>query len=367
MTAKEKIADILKKIDVEIGGSRPTDVKVHDERTYNRILGGGTLAIGESFMDGWWEVEDLAEVINRLHRTKVYEELVSFDALPLLIKGFFGNLQNRARSFMVGEGHYDLGNDLYMKMLDKRMVYTSGMWEGVNTLEEAQEQKLEMFCQKLGLKPGDRVLDIGCGWGSFMKYAVEKYQVTCVGLTVSVEQAKLGRKLCEGLPIKFVVQDYRNYKDEQKFDHIVSIEMIEAVGPKNFRTYFKKAHELLEPAGLFAIQAIGALDAKPVPSVWLDKYIFPNGVLPSLPQLEAASRKLFRFEHLENIGPDYDPTLMEWWRRFDEAYGELSRANPKYDERFYRMWKFYLQSCAGLFRAREGQDWQIVFSPITRS
>lgn len=365
MNAKERVADILAQIDVTIDGDRPTDIQVHNEKVYDRILTGGTLAIGESFMDGWWDVEDLAEVVSRLHTKRAYRDIVSFDAWTLLLRAFVGNLQSKARSFQVGEEHYDLGNDLYTRMLDTRMVYTSGVWDGVDTLEAAQDQKLEMMCQKLNLQHGDRVLDIGCGWGSFMKYAAERYGVSCVGLTVSVEQTELGRKLCEGLPIEFVIQDYREYTDTEKFDHIVSIEMIEAVGPKNFRAYFEKAHELLKPDGRFAIQAIGDLDKKPVPSVWIDTYIFPNGFLPSIYQLDEAHRHLFRMEHLENIGPDYDPTLMEWWRRFDAAYPELQKQNQKYDERFYRMWKFYLHTCAGLFRSRVGQNWQIVYTPIT--
>ena len=364
MTAKEKIASILKKADIELNGSRPFDVKILDERVYSRVLGGGTLAIGESFMDGWWHVEDLSELVYRLYKAKIYQDLVAFDAWPLIIKGWLTNLQSRARAFAVGLQHYDLGNDLYQAMLDKRMVYTSAIWRGAHTLEEAQEQKLEAICRKLGLKPGDRVLDIGCGWGSFMKYAAEKYQVSCVGLSVSTEQTKLGKELCAGLPIEFVVSDYRDYRPTEKFDHVVSIEMIEAVGPKNFRTFFQMVYDWLKPSGQFALQAIGSLDVKPVPSLWLDKYIFPNGISPSLPQLEEASHDLFRFEHLENIGPDYDKTLMEWWRRFHSSFQKLRENNPKYNERFYRMWKFYLQSCAGLFRAKEATDWQIVFSPI---
>lgn len=364
MSPKEKIGALLKEAGIEINGTKPFDIVVHDDRAYAAALQGGTLALGEAFMNGYWDCADLAEAIARLHSAHVYEKLVRFDMLPIIAKGIFMNLQSKARAFMVGEEHYDLGNDLYEAMLDRRMAYTCAVWNGADTLEAAQEQKIDMLCKKLGLKQGDRVLDIGCGWGSFMKFAAERYGVSCVGLSVSKEQTAWGRKSCEGLPIEFVITDYRDYHDPQQFDHIVSVEMIEAVGPKNFSTFFEKVHELLKQNGRFALQAIGDLAAKPVPSTWMDKYIFPNGVLPSLPQLERASRGLFRFEHLENIGPDYDRTLMEWWRRFDAAYGRLRAKNPKYDARFYRMWKFYLQSCAGLARSRVMQDWQIVYSLI---
>jgi cyclopropane-fatty-acyl-phospholipid synthase len=258
--------------------------------------------------------------------------------------------------------HYDLGNDLYEAMLDDRMVYTCAIWDGVDTLEAAQKQKLEAMCQKLDLRPGQRVLDIGCGWGSFMKYAAERYGVECVGLSVSKEQIAYGRTACADLPIEFVFADYREYADEQGFDHIVSIEMLEAVGPKNFRTYFETVHGLLRPGGRFALQTIGEAQARPVPDPWLDRYIFPNGVIPSLAQIEPAVRELFLFEHLDNIGPDYDPTLMAWWERFAAAYPELQARNPRYDEGFFRLWKYYLQSCAAVFRARQMHDWQIVFS-----
>lgn len=364
MSSRDKITAILRKADIGLDGARPTDIKILNENFFDRVLSGGTLAIGESFMDKWWDVEDLSEVVSRIHKYKLYKDLITFDGLLLLFRAVVRNLQSRTRAFMVGQQHYDLGNDLYQAMLDKRMVYTSAVWSGVDTLEAAQEQKLEMLCQKLGLNKGQKILDIGCGWGSFMNYAAEKYDVSCSGLTVSIGQTELGRKLCAGQPVEFIVQDYRDYTNPEKFDHVVSVEMIEAVGPKNLRAYFEKVYELLKPEGLFALQAIGSLNPRPVPNPWLDKYIFPNGILPSLPQLEKASRGLFRIEHLENIGPDYDLTLMEWWHRFDRAYPRLAAENPKYDERFYRMWKFYLQSCAGLFRSKECQDWQIVFSPI---
>ncbi len=362
MKSEASLRTILQKADLELNGSGPGDPQILDDRAYSMIASGGSLAIGEAYMDKLWDCSDLSVLISRIHEKKIYRDIVALDHLPLIIKGVFSNLQSRARSFMVAREHYDLGDDLYTAMLDKRMVYTSGMWKGASSLEEAQERKLDQVCQKLALQSGDRLLDIGCGWGSLMKFAAENYGVRAVGLTVSEGQTALGRKMCEGLPVEFIIQDYREYYDAEGFDHVASIEMIEAVGPKNFRTYFEKAHELLRPGGHFFLQAIGSEDAVPKADRWMDKYIFRNGILPSLPQIERASRGLFNFEYLDNIGPDYDPTLMAWWERFDAAYPTLKANNPVYDERFYRMWKFYLQSCAGLFRAKVTHDWHILFS-----
>lgn len=364
MESQQKIEHLLQQAGITLNGPESTDIQIRDERVWNRVLGGGSLALGETFMDGLWEVEDLAGLVDKVYKAKLYKQLVSFDALPLIIKGIFQNLQSRTRAFGVAHAHYDLGNDLYTKMLDTRMVYTSGVWDGVDTLESAQEQKLERLCQLIGLKVGDSVLDIGCGWGSFMKYAAEKHQVSVTGLTVSVGQTELAEKMCTGLPVKFVIGDYRDYTNNEKFDHVVSIEMIEAVGAKNLRTYFKKAHSVLKPDGFFGLQAIMSIYPKPVPDVWIDRYIFPNGILPSLAQIEKAIRGLFVIESLENYASDYDKTLMEWWKRFDASFEQLKVENPKYDERFYRMWKFYLQGCAGLFRADEVQVCQIVLRPI---
>jgi cyclopropane-fatty-acyl-phospholipid synthase len=364
MKSQEKVAHILSTAGIALNGPKATDIQINDEQVWGRVLGGGSLALGETFMDGLWDVEDLAGLVDTVYRAKLYKQLVSFDALPLIVRGIFQNLQNRTRAFTVAQAHYDLGNDLYTKMLDTRMVYTSGIWEGVQTLEAAQEQKLERLCQLIGLKTGGSVLDIGCGWGSFMKYAAERHQASVIGLTVSVGQTELGEKMCAGLPVEFVIGDYRDYNRAEKFDHVVSVEMIEAVGAKNLRTYFEKAHSLLKPTGFFGLQAIMSIDPKPVPDVWIDRYIFPNGILPSLPQIEKAIRGLFVIESMQNYADDYDKTLMEWWRRFDASYEQLKAANPKYDERFYRMWKFYLQGCAGLFRANEVQVCQILLRPI---
>ena len=362
MSDRHVIENIIAPFDIRLDGTRPFDVQVHDERMFKAVLSGGTMALGETYMAGWWDCEDLAETVSRLIAERSEIKPLSRGFTTLWLKSLLFNLQTGKRAYQVGTDHYDLGNNLYEAMLDPEMLYTSGVWDGADTLAASQELKIDRLCKQLDLKPGQRLLDVGCGWGGFMRHAARHYGVSCVGLTVSKEQAKLGREKSAGLPIEFVVEDYQLYEDDVGFDHAVSVEMIEAVGQKNFRTYFQKVHSLLKTGGCFAVQAIISPVVRPLPDPWIEKYIFPNGVLPSHPQIEVATRNLFDWQWIENIGPDYDPTLVAWWENFDQAYPALKANNPKYDERFYRMWRYYLLMCAGLYRARELHNWQILLS-----
>lgn len=364
MKAKQAMTTIAKSVGVTFNGSAATDPQIYDDSVYQAFLSRNSLALGESFMDGRWDCEDLAGFYTKALRGNLQIRKTILSDPKLFLRTLLANLQSGNRAYQVGEEHYDLGNNLYEAMLGRRMVYTGAIYEGAYDLDSAQEIKLERICRQLRLRPGDRVLDIGCGWGSFMKYAAQKYGVTCVGLSVSKEQIAWGRESCAGLPVEFVFTDYRDFSDAEGFDHIVSIEMIEAVGQKNLKTYFKKAHALLKSGGAFMLQAIISQKPFPMADPWIDKYIFPNGVLVSPRQLERHTNGLFIYENLQDIGPDYDPTLLAWWDNFDAAYPKLKEANPKYDERFYRMWKYYLQMCAALFRTRQIQDWQLLLRKI---
>ncbi len=358
MSARTFIEDLLQKADVTIGGSRPQDITVHDERLWNRAIRYGTLGLGEAYMDGWWDANELDVFFHKVLLARLEKHFkVNLASVLVIAKAFLFNLQSGKDAFTVGEVHYDLGNDLYSAMLDKRMTYTCGYWKKAKTLDEAQEAKLELICKKIGLKKGDRVLDIGCGWGSFAKYAAERYGASVVGVTVSVEQAALARKLCEGLPVEIRVQDYREVNEP--FDHIVSIGMFEHVGVKNYREYFKVANRCLKDGGFFLLHTIGYKASQLTSDPWITKYIFPGGVLPSITQIGKAIENLFIVEDLHNFGAYYDTTLMAWFKNFDAAWPTLKE---KYGERFYRMWKYYLLSCAGVARAREMQLWQIVLS-----
>jgi len=353
------IQEMLHRADVRVNGDRPWDMIIHDPGVPERVLAYGSLGLGESYMDGHWHAERLDEYFTRVLAAHLDREVAHPVRLAIhAIRHRLFNLQNLRRAWQVGEAHYDLGNAFYEKMLDRRMTYTCGYWEHASDLESAQEAKLDMICRKLDLKPGQRVLDIGCGWGSFMKFAAEHYGVQCVGLTISKQQAAHGQKLCEGLPVEFRLMDYREL--DEPFDHIVSIGMFEHVGHKNHHTYFEVARRCLKEGGLFLLHTIGKNRRHSTPDPWIDRYIFPNGDLPSLDQIAEAVEDQFVIEDLHSFGADYDRTLMAWNENFQAAWPELSR---QFDLRFKRMWEYYLQACAGAFRSRELQLWQLVLSP----
>jgi len=356
---KQTVQRILNIAYIKINGNNSWDIKVHDDRFYQRVLAEGSLGLGESYMNGWWDCKRLDEFFYKILKADLSKKVKNSRQVKLnILKAKIFNLQSKSKAYNIGERHYDIGNKLYQNMLDKRLVYTCGYWKNAKNLDEAQKAKLDLVCKKIGLKKGMKVLDIGCGWGSFAKYAAEKYKVKVVGITVSKEQVKLARQLCKGLPVKIRLQDYRGLNE--KFDRIVSLGMFEHVGVKNYKTYMKVVNRCLKDDGLFLLHTIGQNISKgSVIDPWMDKYIFPGAVLPSPKQITNASEGLFVLEDWHNFGTDYDKTLIEWQNNFKKNWNKLKR---NYDERFKRMWVYYLLSCAGSFRARKNQLWQIVFS-----
>jgi len=354
-----KIAEeILEHAGVKINGSAPWDIQVQNKQFFKRAVTESELGIGESYMEGWWAAEKIDELICKILTAKLDKKIrLKFSIMLKLFYARVFNLQSKRRAYIIGKKHYDLGNDLFQNMLDKRMNYSCAYWRNANSLDEAQENKLELICKKLYLEPGMKVLDLGCGWGAFGKYAAEKYGVEVVGITVSKEQVKLGKKLCKGLPVEFRLKDYRDIR--ANFDRIVSVGMIEHVGYKNYRVYFEVANRCLKDNGLFLLHTIGNIKSVNSIDPWTHKYIFPNGMLPSVTQIGKAVENLFVIEDLHNFGIDYDKTLMVWYDNFKNNWDKI---NHKYDERFYRMWEYFLISSAGTFRARRNQLWQIVLS-----
>jgi cyclopropane-fatty-acyl-phospholipid synthase len=352
------IREILSPAGVTLDGENPWDIRVRDDRFYHRVLREGSMGLGESYMDGWWECERLDEMFAMVMPTRAEGKIRKrWNFLLRKIGNVIFDPARKARAFEVGERHYDRGNELFRAMLDKRMVYSCAYWKDAKNLDHAQEAKLDLVCRKLALKPRDRILDIGCGWGGLAKYAAEQYGVGVVGITVSKEQALLAEECCRGLPIEIRLQDYRDL--DETFDHIVSIGMFEHVGFRNYRTYMEKVRSCLKRDGLFLLQTIGSDVTQHVLDPWIRKYIFPNSHIPSLTQISDAAEGQFILEGFQNIGAHYDATLTSWFRNFDFNWDKLRGV---YDERFYRMWKYYLLSSAGTFRARCLQVWQLVFS-----
>lgn len=364
---EEKGREILRLVDIEINGNRDFDIKINNPKFFGRVLREGSLGLGESYMDGWWECKKLDEFFCRILKEKIDEKAMSYLGIGTKLgiagtklKAKFLNLQNILRSKKVGKQHYDVGNYLFKKMLDKRMNYSCGYWKDAKNLDKAQEAKLDLICKKIKLKPGMKVLDIGCGFGGFAKYAAEKYRAKVVGVTISEEQAKLAKENCKGLDVNIRLQDYRLLNE--KFDRIVSIGMFEHVGSKNYRKFFEIVNKLLADDGLFLLHTIGSLRLKGGTDPWLDKYIFPGGSLPSETQIVDASRSLFVNEDMHNFRNDYAKTLKEWHKNFIKYWENIKSWNNKYDERFKRMWEYYLLSCKGAFESGNIQLWQFVFS-----
>jgi cyclopropane-fatty-acyl-phospholipid synthase len=349
---------------VRFNGNRPHDIQVRDAETYRRILTRGSLGFGEAYMDGLWECQQLDSMLTALLRADVNERIRSLPRLRLLFGAAASiaanrlvNRQSQPRAFTVGEQHYDIGNDVFEAMLDPTLSYSCGYWARAHDLNQAQQDKLDMICRKLALKPGERLLDIGCGWGGLARHAAENYGVQVFGITVSRQQLELARQRCAGLPVTLELMDYRDLQG--RFDKIASVGMFEHVGPKNYRSFFALARQLLADDGLLLLHTIGDSATNAMTDPWIDKYIFPNGRLPSAQQIAAAVEPDLVIRDWHDFGFDYDRTLMAWWKNFNRAWPTLER---DYSQRFYRMWKYYLHACAASFRAGQTQLWQIVLT-----
>lgn len=357
-SGKRHLEPLLEQADIRINGDRPWDVQVHDDRVWGRVMTQGTLGLGEAYMDGWWDSDAIDETVHRLLVADIKDKIpLDLGLAVSLLRGMFTNFQ-RSRAFEVGEKHYDIGNDLYEAMLDKRLTYSCGYWRNASTLDGAQEAKLDLICRKLGLDANTHVLDIGSGWGSFLNFAHDKYGIQGTGVSVSREQIDYSRKISQGKPLDFKLQDYNDLTGQ--FDAITSIGMFEHVGYKNYRNFMEKTRKLLKPDGLMMLHTIGGNNTVTHGDPWAEKYIFPNGMLPSVKRIGEAIEDLYIMEDWHNFSADYDRTLMAWHMNFEAAWPYLKE---KYDDRFYRMWRYYLLMFAGTFRARKVQLWQIVLSP----
>ncbi|MDH7798445.1 MULTISPECIES: cyclopropane fatty acyl phospholipid synthase [unclassified Beijerinckia] len=360
MSAETTVKNLLAIAGIEINGNKPWDIKVHDDRFYARSVAQGSLGFGESYMDGWWDCEKLDQLFDRLVGSRLSEKIpFNFKTAWLVLVSKIQNRQNMKRAFIAADVHYDLPVQIFEATFDKRLTGSCGYWKEAKDLDACQDAKLDLICRKIGLKQGQRVFDIGCGWGAFMGFAAEKYGAHCEGVTVSKEQVAYAMNRYANLSVKSTLMDYRNATGGP-YDHLVSMGMFEHVGSKNYRAYFETARRLIKEDGLFCLHTIWGNEPEPAIDPWIDKYIFPNGVLPTVGQVTSAVHQLFVVEDVHNFGPYYDLTLMAWNDKFQSHRADMAR---DYGERFCRMWEYYLLCCAGGFRSRGISVGQFVLSP----
>ncbi|NTU58307.1 MAG: cyclopropane fatty acyl phospholipid synthase [Chlorobiaceae bacterium] len=343
---------------ISVDGKKPWDIRIHDPRVYRKTVLQGNLGFGESYMDGWWDCDDLDELFFRILSTGIDNKVGVVSKAVESIACVLWNMQRPSRAFTVGKRHYDAGNDLFKAMLDRLMIYSCALWGGAGNLDEAQENKLRLCFDKLDLEPGMKLLDIGCGWGGTAKFAAENFGAKVVAVTISKEQAELAADRCRNLDVEIQLKDYRSV--EGKFDRIVSLGMFEHVGYKNYRTFFETARRCLKPEGRLLVQTIGSNEPSSCTDPWIERYIFPNSMLPSASQITASYENKFVLEDWHSFSYDYALTLKAWERN---VTGNWARLKNDYDEKFYRMWRYYLLSCSGAFRARTIQLWQVLLSP----
>jgi len=360
LDSRAAVEALFARADIRFGGTRPWDIEVHDARMFRRILGGGSVGFGEAYMDGDWDCPALDQMFDRVITARLNDQLgVTLPLAMLMLAARLTNRQSIARAAQVAHTHYDLPIEIHQATYDKRLTASCAYWKDADTLDAAQENKLDLICRKIGLEAGHTVFDIGCGWGSFIGFAAEKYGAHCTGVTVSKEQVTYVKQRYAGLAVEPLLMDYRAYRGRM-VDRIVSVGMFEHVGARNYRTYFECARNLLKEDGIFLLHTIWENERHPVIDAWQDKYIFPNGDLPSLGEVTSAVEGLFVVEDVHNFGVDYDRTLMAWNANFQSHRAGLV---PQLGERFCRMWEYYLLQNAAAFRCRHINVGQLVLTP----
>jgi cyclopropane-fatty-acyl-phospholipid synthase len=348
------------------GAGAPVRLTIHDATFFRRLATRGKLGFGESYTAGEWEADDLIALFELLLRNA--DRAAADHAGIRRVLDLRPRLQRRnglIRSRRNIAYHYDLGNELFALMLDETMTYSCALFERAEmTLAEAQRAKYDRLCTLLDLHRDDRVLEIGCGWGGFARHAASRYGCRVTGITISREQATFARERTNGLPVEIVEQDYRAV--EGTFTKVVSIEMIEAIGADQFRTFFATIDRLLAPGGRAAVQSILVPEQRwdryrRTPD-WIERYIFPGCLIPSLEALTraAADHSQLGIYGVDEIGEHYAETLRRWRANFQARIGEVRRLG--YDRRFERTWDFYLAFCEAAFRTRALRDAQLLLA-----
>ena len=365
MGIKENIVKkLLDPAGIEINGKNPWDPQVKNERIYKRLKRGRSLALGESYVEGWWDCEALEEFFYRIisyaikserdlsGRPKDFRESFFYRFKPRLF-----NQQTFKRSEVVAKKHYDAGNDLYRLMLGKDMQYTCAYWQNAKTLDEAQRNKLNLICRKMKLQPGMKILELGGGFGGLARFMAKYYDCSVTIYNIAQEQIKFAREFTEGLKVKIIENDYR--VAEGLYDRVAAVGLCEHVGYKNYRILMQTAYRCLKDEGLFFIHTNGSNDTIVHYEPWMAKYIFPNSMIPSATQLTQAFDGLFMLEDWHVLSGNYNKTLMAWYNNFINNW---YRIKDQYSNSFYRVWRYYLLFSAASHRTRGAQLWHLVLS-----
>jgi cyclopropane-fatty-acyl-phospholipid synthase len=365
-TSERLLREAFQAAGIRINGANPWDIQVNDTRFYDRVISNGSLGLGETYVEGWWDCQQIDEAIRKIMEARLEHHFVhkwqlAIAALKILRARIF-NLQSEQRAAEIAKVHYDLGAEFFRAVLGATMMYSCAYWKDAASLDQAQEDKLDLICRKLQIQGSDRVLDVGCGWGGFLKHVAGRFGCASTGITISAKQCEYAKDFCTGLPVRVLLSDYRapDLEQQGRFDKVTSIGMFEHVGRKNYRTFIKIIDSLMTEDGLFLLQTIGRCRPEGASDPWMNKYIFPNGTLPSAAEIAEAIEGHFVIEDWHSFGADYDRTLMAWHANFEASTGSCEEA---FSKSFRQMWRYYLLSCAGSFRARQGpQLWQIVLS-----
>lgn len=333
-------------------------VDIHDPDVFARLIREGELGFSDAYLEGGWSTPDLRSFMDLVHlgTETVYDDFTGKFLVQAYEKLRFWLQRNHRKQARKNISyHYDLGNDFYAAWLDETMTYSSALFEtGQESLEKAQIAKYASMVDEMGVKPGDHVLEIGCGWGGFAEYAAKERGLRVTGLTISQEQLKYARQRIEkaGLSdrVELKLQDYRDERGQ--YDGIASIEMFEAVGQKYWPVYFETVRERLKPGAQATLQIITVADRR-----WevykngvdfIQKYIFPGGMLPSPTVLRAQIAQAgLQVVRSKEFGPSYDLTLRRWYDTFNEKWDQIAAMG--FDERFRRMWNYYLTACGAAF------------------
>lgn len=337
------------------------DIVIHDNSAYKDFVIRGSLGFGESYMFKKWDSPHLDVVIANIIRSGIHESrwFGTLIHAGLWIKSTLKNLQNRHYAPLLAETHYNAGNHLFKSFLDPNMIYTCAYFKNTDDLSQAQLNKIKVVGNKLNLKPGEKVLDIGCGWGGTARILAEMFDVEVTGISDASEMVNYANKHNAGDRVKFIKTDYRNAKG--RYNKIYNVGFLEAVGPKNYRRFMQQVYDMLEDDGIFLTHTIMGQKSTNRGDPWLDKYIFPNGVLPSHQQIKRSVKKLFAIRDFESFGHYYEITLDHWRSNLNKNW-EPIKAKFDNPDAFKRMMDFYFLSCKAAFHTNLIDLGQYVFT-----